>query len=78
MDCESELINELNIEFSIEEIKLQNNNLNILYLNTRSCRNKDEDLCLLINEFVSCIHVVVFSETWLYKNEIFKLPGYDE
>lgn len=77
MDCEIELINELNIDFSLEEIELYNDNLNVLYLNTRSCRNKEEQLCLLINEFRSSIHVVVFAETWLHKNEIFNLRGYD-
>lgn len=77
MDNDLELIKELNVEFYLEEIKLENENLNILYLNTRSCRNKEEALHQLISELEGNVHVVVFSETWLYKNEIYNLSGYD-
>lgn len=55
-----------------------NNNLNIIYLNIQSLRNKLYNLELLISSFECEIHVIVLSEIWLsqHENKFFNLPQY--
>lgn len=50
--------------------------LNVLYMNIRSCRNKLDMIEGLIASLGKKIHIIVFTETWLYQNEIFNLFGY--
>lgn len=57
---ESELI--LNISYKLNATHFDENNLNVLHLNTRSCRGKMSELTQLIDSLQN-IHVIVFSET---------------
>lgn len=56
----------------------QNQKINILYFNAMSMRNKLNDIQLFINSFIYPIHIIIITETWLYKEEnmFFELPGY--
>lgn len=76
MAQENCIINEVNIRYSTDCV-LSSNSLNILHLNTRSCRNKMDDLFQLILDLQGTVQVVVFTETWLYEGEICNLSGYD-
>lgn len=70
------LINEIDIRYSTDCV-LSNDCFNTLHLNTRSCRKKMDGLVQLINDFQGIVHVVVFTETWLYEGEICYMLGYD-
>lgn len=54
-------------------------NLNFLYINIRSMRRKIDDLKNLIDALNFDVHVVVLTETWIYKNliDFYNLTGYD-
>ena len=66
----------MDIEHRLNSALVSASTLNFLHLNTRSCRGKMSDLIQLINDFQH-VHVVVFSETWLYQNEICNMLNYD-
>lgn len=53
-------------------------NLNIIYLNIQSLRNKLYEVESLIASFDCDIHIVVLTEIWLNKdeNKFYNLPGY--
>ena len=48
MDYCPNLLNELDIEYKLNVIDVSDLNLNILCLNTRSCRNKMDELTQLV------------------------------
>lgn len=52
--------------------------LKVLYLNTRSIKNKFEDIEDLISNFDEEIHVIILTETWLKPGDekYYNLPGY--
>lgn len=51
-------------------------NLNILYVNARSIRNKVEDLEDLIKAQKFDVHIIMITESWLYPDEKINLKGY--
>lgn len=53
-------------------------NLNILYINIRSLRNKLDDLNHILLTSNKKIHIIVLTETWIYSNEkcYFNIPSY--
>lgn len=53
-------------------------NLNILYINIRSLRNKIDELQNIIFSHKKTIHLIILTETWIYPNEInlFDIPSY--
>lgn len=54
------------------------NQLNVLYINIRSMKNKLEDIDYLLKTSDKEIHVIALTETWLYPNEtsFFNIPNY--
>lgn len=76
MDYCPNLLNELDIEYKLNVIDVSDLNLNILCLNTRSCRNKMDELTQLMLDLKKTIHVIVFTETWLYTDEICNIIDY--
>lgn len=70
------IINEIKIDYNNDISELSSTSLNILHLNTRSCRNKIDELTQMMYELNKTIHVIVFSETWLYENEICNIALY--
>lgn len=77
MDHCPNIINELRIDYTTEVNELSSTHFNILHVNTRSCRNKIDELTQMISELKKTIHVIVFSETWLYENEICNITDYN-
>lgn len=69
-------LNSLNTFYTLNSQK--NKNLNILYFNAMSIRNKLNDIVLFINGFKCPIHIIIITETWLYKEEnmLFDIQGY--
>lgn len=53
----------------VHQINRKNQDLLILYLNTRSIRNKITELELIIKDNPQQIDVIICTETWLYKEE---------
>lgn len=43
--------------------------LNILYINIRSIRNKLDELESIVLNYPETIHIIVLTETWIYTNE---------
>lgn len=76
MDYCPSLTNEIDIVYNTDVTELSNTSLNILHLNTRSCRNKMDELTQMIYDMKKIFHVIVFSETWLYKEEICNINDY--
>lgn len=76
MDYCPSLASEIDIVYTTDVTELSNMNLNILHLNTRSCRNKMDELTQMIYDMKKTIHVIIFSETWLYKEEICNIVDY--
>lgn len=66
----------IEIDHRLDTVAISSSTLNILHLNTRSCRGKLCDLVQMIDD-LKYVHVVVFSETWLYLNEICNIINYD-
>lgn len=76
-------LNEKIVKYRCNELsKGENGNLNILYLNVQSLRNKIDNLKLLVernNRSKNVPHIIALSEIWIYKNEneYYNLPGYN-
>lgn len=73
------IIDSIKIEYSCH-LPLENipSNLNILYINIRSLRNKLIDLSQFLQYNPNVFHIIILNETWLKKNELeyFNLPHY--
>lgn len=66
-----ELIDSVNIKHNVNKINKSVNSvdfLNILCLNTRSLRNKFNDVRHLITSYDFDIHIIVLSEIFIYSN----------
>lgn len=70
----NEILNLNNTKYYNNEIKLMHeNNLNLIYINIQSIRNKIDDINLLIDKIEKQqkqrIHIIALSEIWIYENE---------
>lgn len=70
----NEILNINNTKYYNNEIKLmRENNLNIIYINIQSLRNKIDDLSLLIEKIEKQqkqkVHIIALTEIWIYENE---------
>lgn len=56
-----------------------NKNLNIVYFNSRSLRNKVDDINHFLNSTIQTVHAIMITETWLTAGEkdFFELKGYN-
>lgn len=74
--------NQLNIEYLINNHSNRThiNDINILYINIRSLRNKLQDLELLIHEQKTLTHIIALTEVFIYENETqyYNINGYDK
>lgn len=61
MDYCPNLLNELNIEYKLDVIDVSDMNLNILCLNTRSCRNKMDELTQMVLDLKKKLFKLLFS-----------------
>lgn len=63
---------------NLKSLTNSKSNLNIIYINIQSLRNKLYDLETLIYSYDYDIHIVVLTEIWLRKNEnnLFNISGY--
>lgn len=75
-DNELENISQSIASHSLDFTSIPLHSLNILYMNIRSCRNKLDLIESCIASLNRMIHVIIFTETWLYPNEIFNILGY--
>lgn len=64
------------VSYSTNTDTLISSTLNVLYMNTRSCRYKIDMIESYIVSLRKTIHAIVFTETWLYSDEIFNIYGY--
>lgn len=53
-------------------------NLNIMYINIRSLRNKLHELIDIVQVSKKILHLIILTETWIYPNEehFYNLPAY--
>ena len=76
------LENNLNINYEIGNFKTFSDSYNLMLINTRSCRNKIEDILGFLENFkdengaTAPIHIIIVTETWLNELEICEIAGY--
>lgn len=62
--------------YSTDINKIPTETINVIYMNIRSCRNKLDLIESFIASLKISLHAIVFTETWLYSEEIFNIYGY--
>ena len=62
------MLNNISIGHYINKTNYHKNDLNIIYINKGSLRNKIEQLETLIHTH-SLIHLIILTETWLNEHE---------
>lgn len=63
------------VSHGIDVENIRSCSLNLLYMNTRSCRYKLDLIEAFVQSLNKPIHVIIFTETWLYTGEIFNING---
>lgn len=74
-----QLNNNINIKHMINTNTNNDSNLNVMYINIRSIRNKLDKLETLLQTHTKLTHIIVIAETWLYSNEthLYNIPNYE-
>lgn len=83
VNANNHILNQVNIQYFLNNISINNNlnDLNILYLNIRSIRNKLDDLESIIQQhYKTLTHIIALTEVWIFDNEVehFNIPNYDK
>lgn len=83
VNANNHILNQVNIQYFLNNISINNNlnDLNILYLNIRSIRNKLDDLESIIqHHYKTLTHIIALTEVWIFDNEVehFNIPNYDK